>query len=427
MDGTIEDRSDSKGLFAWTPRRIISATLAVVLVGLGFWALVRFHLVFFSLFEAIVFSTAITPIVDWLQRKGVPKPVGIGVVIITGLSLLGGFIFLFAPLIAEQGANIANILTNYYQDLRLALLNSPSILMHRLARQLPTAILTEIIPPVNGEDVLDRVAQAFSYGGAIARGIFTSIAVVLLTVFWTMDREKTIRTILLVIPTDRREAAREVWNEMEAKVGSYIRGLAVLCVFVGLLALIAYLLIGLPYALLLAIVAGFMEAIPLIGPILGAVPAIIIALVLDPSKVIWVVAASIVIQAVENNLLVPRVMNRAVGVSAVVSLLAFAGFSSLFGLAGALLAIPLAAVIQLLFSRFVMEPGTVSPPQPEGRDYVSMLRYEAQELIQDVRKQVRENPSIADDTSDQVEDAVEAIVNDLDSILARVEGEHEDR
>jgi len=212
---------------------------------------------------------------------------------------------------------------------------------------------------------------------------------------------------------------------MEAKVGAYIRGLAFLSLFVGGLALAAYLIIGLPYALLLAIIAGLMEAVPLIGPFLGAIPAVFIALALDPSKVIWVVAASIVIQGIENNLLVPRVMERAVGVSAVVALLAFAGFSSLFGLAGAVLAIPLAAVIQLLFARIVTEPGTVTPLQPEGRDYVSMLRYEAQELIQDVRKQMREKPRLADDTSDQVEDAMEAIVNDLDSILAQVETKEE--
>jgi len=420
------DHPNSKPTSVWSPRTIIAATLAVVLVAAGFWLLIRFHLVFFSLFEAIVFSTAITPIVNWLQRKGLPKPVGLAVVILTGLILVGGFIVLFAPLIAEQGTNIANILTNYYQDLRMALLNSPSILVQRLARQLPPAVFTELVPSIDGEDVLDRVAQALRYSGAIARGAFTTIAVFLLTIFWTMDREKIIRSILLVVPIDRRDFVREFWGEMEAKVGAYIRGLAFLSLFVGALALAAYLIIGLPYALLLAIIAGIMEAVPLVGPVLGAVPAVFIALALDPSKVLWVIVASVVIQAIENNLLVPRVMDRAVGVSAVVALLAFAGFSTLFGLAGALLAIPLAAVIQLLFARFVMEPGTAAPQQPEGRDYVSMLRYEAQELIQDVRKQVRENPHLADDTSDQIEDAVEAIVNDLDSILARVETEEEE-
>jgi len=419
------DHPNSKAASEWTPRKIVAATLVVIMVAAGFWLLIRFHLVFFSLFEAIVFSTAITPIVDWLQRKGLPKPVGLAIVVLTGLILLGGFVFLFAPVIAEQGTNIANILSDYYRDFRMTLLNSPGILVQRLARQLPPAILLETIPPVDGEEVLDRVAQALQYGGAVGRGVFAAIAVFLLTIFWTLDRERNIRTVLLAIPIDRRDSVREFWGEMEAKVGAYIRGLAFLSLFVGGLALAAYLIIGLPYALLLAIIAGLMEAVPLIGPFLGAIPAVFIALALDPSKVIWVVAASIVIQGIENNLLVPRVMERAVGVSAVVALLAFAGFSSLFGLAGALLTIHLATVIQLLFARIVTEPGTVTPLQPEGRDYVSMLRYEAQELIQDVRKQMREKPRLADDTSDQVEDAMEAIVNDLDSILARVETKEE--
>ena len=186
------------------------------------------------------------------------------------------------------------------------------------------------------------------------------------------------------------------------------------------------LIIGLPYAIFLGITAGILEAVPLVGPILGAAPALLIALALDPSKAVWVVMATVVIQLTENHFLVPRVMDRAVGVNPVVSLLAFAAFSSLFGLAGALLAIPLAVLIQLLLNRTILEPTSLSQPQPVGRDSISLMRYEVQELIKDVHKQVRDKDGAMDGSSDRIEDAIEEVVNDLDSILAKVESSQQD-
>jgi hypothetical protein len=195
----------------------------------------------------------------------------------------------------------------------------------------------------------------------------------------------------------------------------------ILCSIIGGMALVAYLIIGLPNVLLLALFAGIMEAIPLIGPTLGAVPAVMVAASTDQTKVIWVIAATVIIQALENNLIVPRVMNRAVGVNPVASLLAFIAFSSIFGFAGALLAVPLAAVIQIALQNFLFKPNPVEQEPPARRDAVSALRYEAQDLVVDVRKQIRTKEGELDSHNDQIEDALEAVVQDLDSILAQVE------
>ncbi len=142
------------------------------------------------------------------------------------------------------------------------------------------------------------------------------------------------------------------------------------------MALIAYVLIGLPNALVLALIAGVLEEVPMVGPLLGAIPAATIALSIAPSKLVWVIVASIVIQQLENSLLVPRVMRKAVGVNPFVSLLAIFAFSSLFGIVGALMAIPMAAIIQLLLDRFVFHPVVMEPEVSAGRDYASRLRYE---------------------------------------------------
>jgi predicted PurR-regulated permease PerM len=211
---------------------------------------------------------------------------------------------------------------------------------------------------------------------------------------------------------------------METKVGSYVAGQAILCLIIGLMALVAYWLIGLPNALVLAFIAGVMEAVPLIGPLLGAIPAALVGLSLGPDKLVWVIVATVIIQQLENSLLVPRVMRRSVGVNPFVSLLALFAFSSLLGFAGALMAIPMAALIQILLDRFVFGPAAIEPEVSTGRDYASRLRYEAQDLAQDLRRQARLKKGGSDlgiKQTDHVLDEIEAITTDLDSLLARID------
>jgi predicted PurR-regulated permease PerM len=215
---------------------------------------------------------------------------------------------------------------------------------------------------------------------------------------------------------------------MESKVGLYMVGQGILCMVIGIMALLAYLLIGLPNALVLALIAGVLEAVPMIGPLLGAVPAALVALSIGPDKLIWVIVATVVIQQLENTLLVPRIMKKAVGVNPFVTLLALFAFSSLFGLAGALMAIPIAAMIQLALNHFVFQQATVEMEVSEGRDYASRLRYEAQDLVQDLRKQARLKKGGTDLVVKQIEqamDEIETIATNLDSLLAQANNKPE--
>jgi hypothetical protein len=132
--------------------------------------------------------------------------------------------------------------------------------------------------------------------------------------------------------------------------------------------------------------------------------------------------ATVIIQQLENILLVPRVMRKAVGVNPFVTLLAFFAFSSLFGIAGALMAIPMAAIIQLVLDRFVFHPSTMEPEASPGRDLASRLRYEAQDLVSDLRKQARLKKGgspLRVKQVDQMMDEIETITTDLDALLAQ--------
>ena len=409
----------------WTFWRVVWATLVLAVVGLSFWLLYRFHQVLFILFIAIIMGTVLRPSVSWLQRRGIPGVPSVILVYLLLLALLIGFALLLVPVIVEQTTTITAAVPDSYQNLRDWIVSHPNPLITQLSSFLPATLSLLDPGQSTGQEVLDTAGQALGYLGSASKGIFTGAAILLLAFYWTLDGPRTIRSLLLLAPISQRESGRELITAMETKVGAYVAGQSLLCLIVGLLALIAYLTIGLPYALVLALVAGVMEAVPLVGPLLGAVPAALVALTLGPDKLGWVVVATIVIQQIENSLLVPRVMRKAVGVNPFVSLLALFAFSSLLGIPGALMAIPMAAIIQLLLNRFVFDRGALEPELSSGRDLGSRLRYEAQDLAQDLRRQARLTKAGSDHTirqTDWVMDEIETLATDLDMLLAETNG-----
>jgi predicted PurR-regulated permease PerM len=399
------------------------ATLVLVFIALSFWILYRFNQVVFILFIAIVMGTVIRPVVTWLYRRGLPRIAGVILVYLMLLALLIGFALLLFPLIVQQSTTIAAALPGYYQSLREWMANFPNLLIVRLSEFLPATLPS--LQPIQQttQQILTSAGQALGYVSLVAEAIFIAIVVLILAFHWTLDGPRIIQSLLPLVSKDQRESISELISSMETKIGSYLAGQSVLCLIIGIMALVAYLLIGLPNALVLALLAGVFEAVPMIGPLMGAIPAGVIALSIGPSKLIWVIVATIIIQQLENSLLVPRVMRKAVGINPFVSLLSLFAFSSLFGIAGALMAIPIAAIVQQLLDRFVFHSGMIEAEGSPGRDLASRLRYEAQDLAQDLRKQARLKKGGSDlsiKQVDQVLDEIETITTDLDSLLAQV-------
>jgi len=407
----------------WTFRRVMWATLVLVLIAISFWLLYRFSQVIFMLMIAIVFGTIIRPAVTWLHQQGLPRKSGVLLVYLLLLTLLISFGLVLLPVLVEQGTTIVASLPEHYQTLREWSTGHSNPAIVRLGGFLP-ATPTGLSPPQQtGQQMLASAGQALGYLGSAAKVVLVATAVLLMAYHWTLDGPRTIRSLLLLVPKAKRETLAELLSAMETKVGSYVAGQGVLCLAVGFLALIAYVLIGLPNALVLALMAGVLEAVPMIGPLLGALPAAIVALSIGPSKLIWVIVATLLIQLAENSLLVPRIMRRAVGVNPFVSLLAIFALGTLLGPLGVLMAIPMAAVIQLILDRFVFHSVVLEAEISPGRDHVSRLRYETQDLARDLRKQARHKKGGSDvrvRQIDQVMDEIETLTTDLDALLAQV-------
>jgi predicted PurR-regulated permease PerM len=399
---------------ALPPRQLVAGTLVVLAIALAFWLLYRFHQVAIIFFAAVVISTAIQPIVRRLHGLGLPRPVSVAAVFLVLLAVLLGFVWLLTPLAVAQATQLAATLPGLYSEGRNAMLHNPGFFVWRLGLALPAELPVVGLASFENGEVTTAVEQSLEAVGLFLKTLFGLAAVLVLTFYWTLDGQRTIRSLLLWLPAERREGARSFVAEAEKRVGAFVVGQALLSLSVGSMALAAYLLLDLPYAFGLAIAAGVMELIPFVGPALGALPAVIVAYSVDPAKVIWVVGATLIIQQIENNLLVPRIMKRSVGVNPLVTMLAILAFGLLFGVAGALVAIPLTAVLQLIFDRFML----AKQGAPDGRDQVSLLRYEAQELVQDIRKRIRHKEIDASVESDEIDDVLETIASDLDSALA---------
>ncbi len=409
--------------YLWTFRRIMWATLVFVFVALSFWLLYRFHQVIFIFFISIVIGTVFRPAVTWLNHLGLPRKTAGILTYFIFLAIFLSFIILLFPLIFEQGSTLVSAIPGYYQNLREGLANNTNPLIVRLTELLPTALSGLEPTQQTGQQLLNFAGKAAGYLASAANATFLTITILLLAFHWTLNGPQAIQSLLLLAPKAQRISITQLISEMEIKVGSFIAGQGLLCLIIFFISLIAYLIIGLPNALVLAIIAGVLEAVPIIGPLLGAIPAGAVALSIDPSKLIWVIVASVIIQLLENNLLVPRVMRKAVGINPFVSLLAIFAFTSLFGIAGTLMAIPIAAIIQLLLNRFVFHPAAVESEVSTNRDYASRLRYLAQDLAQDLRKQARNKKRGSDlrvKQIDQVMDEIEAITTDLDALLEQV-------
>jgi predicted PurR-regulated permease PerM len=389
--------SPSEEVTTWTTGQVVFATIFVVCVFLTFWLLYSLRIVLFLFFVAIVLGTAIRPAVDWLHRRGISRAVGVIIIYVLIAALVSGILALVFPLIADQVTQITQNLPQYYTNFREALINSSNRLLQNIGLRVPSQIsLLTNRNTANTEEMLTQVSQTLLYTNLVVKGILSTLAIFLLAYYWAQEGTPATRGLLRLFPPQRRKNAREFLRLAETQLGGYIRGQGLLCISIGVAAFIAYLLIGLPYTLVLAIFAGVMEMVPIFGPALGAVPALSVSLSTAPEKAIWVVIATVLIQMLENVFLVPRIMRSSTGVNPIIVLLSLIAFSSVFGFAGALLALPLAAIIQLFVSRVVLLAAESASQAENRKIQLQAMLDESQKLMETMYETSNKNPAFKD-------------------------------
>jgi predicted PurR-regulated permease PerM len=308
--------------------------------------------VFVLLFAGVVIAEGARPLARPLVRLGLPKGLAAFAVYALIATVAGLTAWaLLVPLIA-QAATFIDALPAYTASAQLLLLRAQEVL-----RNNPGAVRILTGLQAQAAALAGSLAGRILYSPISALGLISDIVLVgFIGIYWVAAADELHASFLRVLPAGRRRLASKILAEMGTKAGAYVRGVLVGMVAIGLLSGFGVAALGVPYALLLGVVAGLTEVVPILGPLLGGSVSAAVALVTKgPLCAFEVVVLYTVIQQVEGNLLVPFVMQRAVKLNPLTIIVTFLIGGKLLGIAGVLLAVPAVALLQVIVENLLAE------------------------------------------------------------------------
>ena len=351
MAGRMPKLTSDEGVFV--RRVLIVLTLAAL-----FFLIWELRMLLLMLFGAVVIASIFRAVADNISRfTGVGSGIATALSILLVLGLVAAMVAMFGTHVGRQVATLRETLPEAWRDLEARVGD------FGLGDQLERLVATITTP--GGGSLSGFGRTLLSIGSGIADLVVVVFAGIYLA---TQPHFYRIGAIKL-IPRARRKIAAEAMLESERALRLWLGGQAVAMVVVGTLTGVGLWLIGMPSALVLGLLAGLLEFIPFAGPIIAAVPAILLALAVSPEMALWVALLYLAVQQFEGNLLTPIVQQYAVDLPGVVLLFSLIGFGSLFGTLGVILAAPLAVVMMVLVKRlYVIETLHTETPLPGEKE-----------------------------------------------------------
>jgi predicted PurR-regulated permease PerM len=323
-----------------TARKAFVAALIVVGVVVLALALWKLRIVIALLFLAFIIAAAMRPSVEWLQRRRVPGGVAILAHYAVLIGLIGVLLWAVVPRAVDQVDNALGGIPTSSSELQQETKQSTGV-KHEILIRVQDAL--DELP--SGRDLLDPAISVTFTVFEVLVGIFFTLAC---AAYWIFEREKAEGLVLSLLPPERRRVVRDTWNLIDLKLGAYVRGLLILVCFVASLLSLVFYLIGLPFWLLIGVFAGFVEVVPVIGPLLAGAVAIGVGFTESWELALAAGLAVLGVRLLEDYLVIPRVLGNAVGLTPLTVLVAVSAMGILFGGFAVLFAIPLAAVLATL-------------------------------------------------------------------------------
>ncbi len=315
----------------------VVAVLAIII----FLIAIRDVLLLFYI--VLILVAALSPVVDNWSKK-MSRPLAIALIYIVIFATLAAIVLLiFPPLIAQLG-DLTKVFPQYTKSFDT--LN----LLGQSGSRTPADISGSL------SQVYDLGNQLFTATKGVFAGLVGVFTIIVLSFYLLLERDGAKKLFVKYLPTNEREALAGIAQKIGFKMGSWMRGQLLLGLIIGVIDGIGLALLGVPFVLTLAVWAGFTELIPYVGPVLGAIPAVILAYLHSPIIGVLTLALYVLVQQLEGNFLVPKIMQKAVGLSPVIIILAMLVGAKLYGILGVFLAIPTAVIIDVL----VMEWPTYS-------------------------------------------------------------------
>jgi predicted PurR-regulated permease PerM len=320
--------------------------LAVVIL----WAAYLVRNVLLLIYISGLLAIGFSPTVRLIERQTVlpigtkrfPRWLAILVLYVMIIGSLVGIGFLIVPPLVRQARQL-------YTEVPQLLDRGLQFLIEKgvLDPEITLREAVEKAPVPSGSDAVGTVVGAVV---GVLGGVVGFLTILILTFYFLVEAESLRQSMLRLFPADRRAAVAAASRDITVKVSAWLGGQLLLGGIIGVTTAIALWLMGIPFFYVLALIAGIGELIPVIGPIISAIPAIIIAATISYQKAFLVLVFFVVQQQFENHVLVPKIMERQVGVSAVTVIVALMVGADLLGILGAILAVPSAAILQIVFN-----------------------------------------------------------------------------
>lgn len=336
-----------------TPRRLILfAIVMTALTAVIFWTLYLVRGVLLIIYVSVLLAIGISPLVRIIERQRLlpigsrrfPRWLAILVIYFAVIGTMMLVVSLVATPLAVQAQELWNrlpeLLDRVQQELmKLGVIRQPITLRDALAQA-----------PGPGKDAAGIIFEGII---GVIGGAFGLVTILILTFYLLVDAESIFESFIRLFPRERRDRVANASREVSLKVSAWLGGQLLLGAIIGSSAALGLFLMGVPYFYVLAVVAGVGELIPIVGPILAAIPAVLVGLSVSPQLALGVAIFFFLQQQVENHVLVPKVMSRQVGISAVTVIVALLLGGSLLGLVGALLAVPSAAIVLVILQELL--------------------------------------------------------------------------
>ncbi len=302
---------------------------------------------------SVIFAILLEPGVSYLNRHRIPRRLSAALLAIIMVVAVGILVYLLIPPAARQVGDLWNqapeILDKALSSLRRLTSNYPG-----LADQIPKQIDKNAVSKLAGP-LLGGASRVTASAAGVLGGAFL---ILLLTVYIVADPKPITSGVLSAFGKARRAKMESVGKRLCARVRSWAMGVVIGMVFVFIVSLIGFALIGVKHAWLFALISGFMEAVPVVGPVLAAVPPILMAISQDPMMGLWVLILVLVIQFVQNNFLMPMIYSHQLSFHPITVILAVAIMGGLFGIPGVFLANPAASAAAIIYDEFYLKSGT---------------------------------------------------------------------
>ncbi|PIR93776.1 hypothetical protein COT97_04795 [Candidatus Falkowbacteria bacterium CG10_big_fil_rev_8_21_14_0_10_39_11] len=295
------------------------------------------------LFVALILSTVLRPGVRALQQIKFPKTLSILLFYIVFLFLVGLVLSLFIPIVIDQSASLVESVSTYY--------NEANVLVSKLY-----SYTAEFGQAENLQKAIDLTREGLSVSAkslflslpGIFGGIFSLIILLVLTFYLLIEEDAVKKALMTIVPSEYQSQVNYTISRMQLKISSWFKGQVVLSFLISLLVYVGLTILGVEYALVLALLAFFGEFIPYVGPFFAALPAILISLFVSPLLALFTALLFILIQQIENHVLVPKVMQKAVGLNPIICILALLIGARVASVIGVILAIPVATAFVVL-------------------------------------------------------------------------------